>query len=337
MTGVVLFDHVQRRIWSKREEQQIMTRKTLRAASRGRSLVLVATTGVAVMAAACGSSSSKTTSASTAAPATTTAPAATSGASTQASGVSVQLAAEVPAADKGGITVATNATYAPDEFFASNNQTITGWDPDLGHAIGKVLGVKFNFVNTSFASIIPGLQDGKYTIAMSSATINPTRLKQIDFVSDFNAGEAFFVPAASTLVVNAFSDLCGKTVAVETGSVEATDITTANASCTTKMNIESFTNQSEVNLALSSGRADVASADSPVADYQVAQSAGKFKLSGSILNSAPEGIEFPKGSPLEQPILGALKQLIQNGTYQKIMTKYGVASGELLNPQIQTS
>ncbi len=314
-----------------------MTRKSNGASTRGKSLVVVATAGVAVLAAACGSSSSKAASSPTTAASATTAPAATSGASTQAAGVNAQLAAEVPAADKGGVTVATNATYAPDEFFASNNQTITGWDPDLGHAIGKLLGINFNFVNTSFASIIPGLQDGKYTLAMSSATINPTRLKQVDFISDFNAGEAFFVPASSTLAVNAFSDLCGKTVAVETGSVEATDITTANASCSTKMNIESFTNQSEVNLALSSGRADVASADSPVAAYQVAQSGGKFKLSGAILNSAPEGIEFPKGSPLEQPVLGALKELVQNGTYQNIMNKYGVSSGDLLNPQLQTS
>lgn len=318
-----------------------MTRTTQRAALRGRSMVAVTAAGVAVLAAACGSSTTKASSSSASTAGATAgsvaAPATSAGTAAPASGVDAQLAAEVPTADRSGITVATNATYAPDEFFASDNTTITGWDPDLGHAIGKVLGVNFNFVNTSFASIIPGLQDAKYTLAMSSATINPTRLKQIDFISDFNAGEAFFVPASSTLAVNAFSDLCGKTVAVETGSVEATDITTANSSCSTKMNIESFTNQSEVNLALSSGRADVASADSPVADYQVAQSAGKFKLSGAILNSAPEGIEFPKGSPLEQPVLGALKILVQNGTYQSIMSKYGVASGELLNPQLKTS
>ena len=46
----------------------------------------------------------------------------------------------------------------------------------------------------------------------------------------------------------------------------------------------------------SSGRAEVGMADSPVADYQVKQSDGQFKLVGKPYGTAPYGIAIPKDS-----------------------------------------
>jgi polar amino acid transport system substrate-binding protein len=53
------------------------------------------------------------------------------------------LAAAVPSSIKaaGTLTVAMDATYAPDEFVASNGTTIVGMDADLADAIGQVLGL----------------------------------------------------------------------------------------------------------------------------------------------------------------------------------------------------
>src|SRR6266516_2303783 len=69
------------------------------------------------------------------------------------------IAAEVPAdmTSKGTLTVASDASYPPMEFFAPDNKTVIGADVDIGTAIGDVLGLKFNFVNATFAGIIPGL------------------------------------------------------------------------------------------------------------------------------------------------------------------------------------
>ena len=57
------------------------------------------------------------------------------------------IAAEVPSSvkSKGSVTVAVDASYAPNEFFAADNKTIEGWDIDLGHALGTVMGVDFKF------------------------------------------------------------------------------------------------------------------------------------------------------------------------------------------------
>src|SRR5579863_6669645 len=67
-----------------------------------------------------------------------------------------KIVAEVPASikAKGTLIVASDATYAPMEFIATNGQTVVGADADLATAIGQVLGLKLKVVNASFDTII---------------------------------------------------------------------------------------------------------------------------------------------------------------------------------------
>jgi polar amino acid transport system substrate-binding protein len=75
-------------------------------------------------------------------------------------------------------------------------------------------------------------------------------------------------------------------------------------------------------------------ADSPVAAYIVKQSSGRFKLTGKSYNTAPYGIAIPKGNGMTKPIVDALKALMADGTYTKILTKWGVQGGAIDNPTI---
>jgi polar amino acid transport system substrate-binding protein len=75
-------------------------------------------------------------------------------------------------------------------------------------------------------------------------------------------------------------------------------------------------------------------ADSPVADYIVKKSNGQFKLTGKSYNTAPYGIAIPKGDGMTKPILGALKVLMANGTYKKILTTWGIQAGAITSPTI---
>ena len=100
------------------------------------------------------------------------------------------------------------------------------------------------------------------------------------------------------------------------------------------MKVLVYPDQNAANLSISSGRAEVGMADTPVAAYIVKQSSGQFKLTGEAYNTAPYGIALPKGSGMAQPILDALKLLMSNGTYDAILTKWGVESGAITNPTI---
>jgi len=298
---------------------------------------LVVCSVVAVLAAGCGGSKK---SAST----TTTAATTTSAAATGTTKVVVvkKAAALVPAKEKSKtLIVAADATYAPNEFIGSNGKTVVGWDPELAQALAQALGVKMKVVNATFATIIPGLQSGKYDIGMSSFSDTKAREKVVDFVTYFTAGTSFYVKAHGGPNIQTLADLCGHSVSVETGTTQLDDATGQNKKCKSGgkpgVTVHAYPDQNAANLAISSGRAQVGMADSPVAAYIVKQSHGQFKLSGKSYNNAPYGIALPKGNGMAKPIQTALKALIADGTYMKILQKWGVQAGAINNPQINAA
>jgi polar amino acid transport system substrate-binding protein len=292
--------------------------RKLVAAIAAPALVLVALAG-------CGSSSSS--SSSTASTSTSSA-------------ANASIAAQVPAAikSKGTLAVATEAQYAPNEFIAPDGHTVIGMDAELMEAIGAKLGLKVNLINANFETIIPGLAAGRYDIGASSFTDTKEREKTVDFVDYFEAGISFYAKSSANPGVSTVADLCGKTVAVEKGTVEQEEATKQSGKCTKEgkksVNVLSFPGQNAVNLAVSSGRAELGMADSPVADYQVKQSNGAFKLIGKEYEVAPYGFAIPKKSGMSAPVLTALKAVMADGTYTKILAKWGLQSGAITTPKI---
>jgi polar amino acid transport system substrate-binding protein len=293
---------------------------------------LVARVGLPALAvlvlAGCGSSNNSSSTSTTSSTASTT--------ETTASVPSV--VALVPAAikSKGTLNVATEAQYPPNEFIAPDGHTIIGMDPDLVTALGEVMGLKASFINSNFETIIPGLAAGRYDLGASSFTDTKERQKTVDFVTYYNAGISFYAKVSSNPGVNAIGDLCGKTVAVEKGTVEQEEAEKQAKACGSakKLTVLVFPGQDAVNLAVSSGRAEVGMADSPVVDYQIKQSHGAFKLIGKSYAFAPYGLAVPKNSGLAQPLLAALKQLMSDGRYTKILEKWGIQNGAITEPKI---
>lgn len=250
------------------------------------------------------------------------------------------IAAQVPAAikSKGTLAVATEAQYAPNEFIGPDGHTVIGMDADLMNAIGAVMGLKVNLVNSNFETIIPGLAAGRYDLGVSSFTDTKEREKTVDFVDYYSAGISFYAKSATNPGVSKISDICGKTVAVEKGTTEQEEATKQNSKCTKEgkkaVTVLSFPGQNPVNLAIASGRAELGMVDSPVAAYQIKKTNGEFKLVGESYGFAPYGIAIPKSSGMTTPILAALKALMSNGTYGQILTKWGIQSGATSTPKI---
>lgn len=299
-------------------------------------LALAAALAVAGIAAGCGDDDNDTT---------------TSAALTATPDINVpvdkKVAAQVPSdiTSKGTLTVAADATYAPNEFVATNGSTIQGMDPDLAKAIAQAMGLEATVKNVTFDSIIPGLAANKYDLGMSSFTITKEREQTVDFVSYAIAGTSFYVSADGGPDIQSLADLCGESVAAERGTTQAADATAQDKKCKAAgdpgVDVQVFPDQNAANLALSSGRADVVMADSPPAAYAVEQSGGKFKLTGKQYGTALYGIAMPKDSGLAKPVQGALKAVIDDGTYDRIFNYWGlVKKGDagcpctITNPEI---
>lgn len=315
-------------------------------AGRTSRAVIVGAAGIALVltAAGCGSGSKPAGSSSTggtSAASSSSGSSSASSSSSSAAGVDAAAAALVPAAikSKGTLTIATDPSYPPNES-KDQNGNIVGWDVDMGNAIGAKLGLKVTFANVTFDDIVTGISTGKYDAGMSSITDNKQREQVDDFVTYFNAGTKLMVPKGNpkNLTDNSPTDLslCGLTIGVEKGTIqEDPDIPNRTKACQAagKPAIKALSQdtQDQINQSLSSGRCDAVLADSPVVDYYA--KSGNFEAVGTIYSGAPYGIAISKSnSGLSQAFLAALKDLVADGTYHQLTSKYGIEAGDYTTP-----
>jgi len=287
----------------------------------------------ALLVSACGSSSASSTPGS-------------GGPSTVAS-----IAAEVPAdvKAKGALQVGVDGTYAPNEFVDPESGLLKGWDIDLGNAIAKVTGVPFVFNNADFSSIIPDIGT-RYDIGISSFTPTADREKTVDFVTYYQAGESWFAKTGGAKLTGAV-DMCGKTVAVQTGTTEESDawgfmgkkpdgsaIAGDDNNCQKAgkqdITVHSFTKQTDANSDVLAGHADFGFADQPISDYQVKLSSGQLQIVGTACSLSPYGIALPKNSGLVKVLQDAIKYLIDNGYYTTILNNWNVADGAIASSAV---
>jgi polar amino acid transport system substrate-binding protein len=249
------------------------------------------------------------------------------------------LAAMVPEAIKstGKLTFGTDASYAPSEFFAEDGSTIVGFDVDLGKAVASKLGLEGTFENASFDALIVGVVNGKWPASMSSFTINPDRLEQVNMISYFDAGTAWAVQSGNPSGVS-IDDACGKTVAVQKATVQVPDIQDRNKQCQADgkpaIDIQQYGLQSEATTAVVSGKADAMLADSPVVAYAIKQ-APQLEQLGDIYGTAPYGIVVPKEeTEFADAVQGAVQSLIDDGTYMQILDQWGVGNGAITQSEV---
>ncbi|MEU5719434.1 ABC transporter substrate-binding protein [Streptomyces sp. NPDC020403] len=252
--------------------------------------------------------------------------------------------------DKGEIKVGSDIAYPPVEFKDKSGKTV-GIDPDLGDALGKQLGVKFVFENGTFDTLLTGLRSKRYDLAMSAMTDTKDRQEGVDsetkkkvgegvdFVDYFTAGVSIYTKKGDDKGIKTWSDLCGKKLVVQRGTVSHDLAKAENAKCGSKgkISIEAFDNDLEAQTRLRGGGADAGSSDFPVAAYAVKTSGGgnDFQLVGEQVEAAPYGIAVAKGNDeLTKAVQAALDALIKNGEYGKIIAKWGVEAGAVTEAKI---
>lgn len=240
------------------------------------------------------------------------------------------------------LTVCSDIPYPPQEFFDANGNP-TGSDIDIGAEIARRLGLTEAVNNTVFDTIIAALQGNKCDIIISAQNITSDRVKQVDMIPYFQAGQSFVVETGNPKSINATTDLCGKTIGAETGTTEVNYLQGTGdykgqgltQDCTkggkAAITVKEFEKDSDALLALQGGNVDAYFADSPVAGYYTVQRPDQFALAPiAPLQPALEGISVQNGAAykdLRDGVQKALISMINDGTYLTILKKYGVDSG----------
>lgn len=255
-----------------------------------------------------------------------------------------RLAAMVPAAIKsdGKVTIGVDASYAPNEFLDTDGKTVIGWDRELFDAVAAKLGLKTDWISSKFDDIIPGVQSGKYEAGVSSFTINADRLKQVNMVSYFNAGTQWSTKKGNPAGIQPDS-ACGKKISVQKATVQVDDIEKKSKACTSAgkpaIKVDQYQGQDEATAAIVSGKDDAGLADSPVMAYAVKKTNGQLALLGQIYDAAPYGFVTKQDQQqFSQAVSEATKALIADGSYNKILEKWGVQAGAVtqssVNPKL---
>lgn len=260
------------------------------------------------------------------------------GAASASASVDSALAARVPAAIRsaGKIVVGTDSSYAPSEFLDTDGKTVVGFDVDLFNAVAARLGLTVEWQSAKFDDIIPGVGTGKYTVGVSSFTVNADREKQVTMVSYFSAGTQWATKSGASIDPD---NACGKKVAVQTSTVQVDDITARSKKCTdggkAAITVDQYQAQSDATNAVITGKDDAMLADSPVCAYAVKQTNGQLALAGQIYDSAPYGYVLPKDqADFGGAIAAAVQSLIADGTYKTILSKWGVEAGSVSSPAV---
>jgi len=241
---------------------------------------------------------------------------------------------------EGVIKVGTDAAYKPMEY--KDGTKIVGLDPDLANALGKELGVRFEFTNGTFDGLITSLQTGRFDMIMSSMTDTKDRQeglddkgkkvgKGVDFVDYLTAGSSILVKKGNPEKIESVDQLCGKKVATQRGTTSHEILKTQIDKCKKNrerpLTIEPFDNDDEARVRLKAGGVVADISDFPVA-ANAAKTGDDFEVVGEQMESAPYGMAVSKGNDkLSGALKAALTEIIKNGSYEKALKKWGVEDG----------
>jgi polar amino acid transport system substrate-binding protein len=318
-------------------------RFTRRRVHRSAAVTLAGAVTLALLAGCGGASSDSATSAGDAAPGgksgTTTIP-------TQDVVSSVKtdpaLSARLPAdvRDSGSLSLGTSLAPGvaglPHAGSDSKGRDV-GLDVDLRNAVAKVLGIKWEVLHGTFATIIPGVQNGKYDVGADNFGVTESREKVVDFATYLNDGQSFLGSKEVEIdKVTKLTDLCGLTVATSPGSTFQQILTDGASKCSgvgkKPYKVQYFSDSAPIFLGLANGKVDIDFGPTLALKYDATHVPGT-KYLGEI-STTPVGFVTKKDSRLSPVLSDAVNKLIDDGDYAKIFKKWGVPGTGIAKSQV---
>ena len=219
--------------------------------------------------------------------------------------------------DDNVLRVGTNAEFPPFEYVGEDGQP-DGFDIALIKAIGEKIGYEVVVENMEFASLV-GAIGTKIDVAIAGMTIDEERLQSVDFSDPYyDAIQYVIVPEGSD--IDSAEDLEGKKIGVQlgtTGDYAVEEIEGATAAQYNK-GVDAVND-------LLNGRVDCVIIDKNPALVFEAEYEGIVALPGDQFDFGVEqyAIALPKGdTELAEKINTALKELKEDGTYDKLVKQY---------------
>ncbi|MEU6485490.1 ABC transporter substrate-binding protein [Streptomyces sp. NPDC046887] len=253
------------------------------------------------------------------------------------------VAALLPAKvrEAGTLRVGSSIGAPPGAYYPDGQgKPPAGQDIDLADAVAKVLGLELERQDASFETILPALGSGKYDLGTGNFGVTAERRKTVDFVTYINDGQGFAVKTGSTRLKKPVSDLtelCGLTVGTSAGTTFEATLRAQRGVCAEAgkkpYQVSVFSESGALNTALRQGRIDVVMSTINGLRHQAAQPAAGTTFLGEY-HRLDVGFAFAKGSKLTPAFQAAVNQLIKDGTYARILEKWGTTASAIEKSEI---
>lgn len=239
----------------------------------------------------------------------------TSAASEASSTAAETATGDYKLATEGTLTMGTNATFPPYEYYDGDN--IVGIDVEISQAIADKLGLKLDIVDMDFSSLTPAVQSGKIDIAAAGMTVSEERLKNVDFTDSYSTGVQVIIVQEDS-DIKSVDDLQGKLIGVQ-------DATTGHIYCSTDFgdeNVIPYNSGAMAVQALKDGKVDCVVIDQQPAKNFVEANEG-LKILDTEYVTEDYAIAVSKdNTALKDAINTAMAELKADGTVQSILDKY---------------
>ncbi|MFD8914543.1 ABC transporter substrate-binding protein [Streptomyces sp. NPDC059575] len=234
------------------------------------------------------------------------------------------------------VAVAVGGT-PPGTTYLADGTTLTGQDVDITKAAAKVLGIKLKIEQASFEAILPALESGKYDFGASNFGVTDERRRTIDFVTYVNDGQGFVTRKDSKLAkITDLRQLCGLNIATGAGTTFEATLEKNRHVCADAdrkpYHVQTYAEQSAIWSSIQQGRSDVVMSTINGLRYAVAHQPGLRFL--NEYHRLDVGFAFKKGTPLAPAFRAAVNRLIADGTYARVLKKWGTTGSAISTSRI---
>ena len=218
----------------------------------------------------------------------------------------------------GVLKVGVEGTYKPITYH-DDDGNLTGFDVDVAKAIGKKLGVKVEFTEGEWDSLLSSIDSGRVDTVINAVTITDERKEKYDFTDPYVSLYRNIIVKKDNNKIKSTKDLKGTYVA-ENNTTELKDQLEKWGAT-----IKPIDTLSQAFDLVTSGRADfTVTEDIQYYPYMKEHPDANLKIAFTIKDDVDQfGIPFKKGETrLVKAVNKALNELKDDGTLSKLSQKY---------------
>ena len=225
--------------------------------------------------------------------------------------------------EEGKLHMSTNAAFPPYAMLTDDGG-FEGIDVEVAEAIAGKLGLELVVDDMGFDAALTAVQQGQSDIAMAGITVTDERLEVMDFSDSYATGVQVVIVREDSPAIQSIDDLDSAamigTQKATTGYLYCSD--TPENGGYGEDHVIAFDTGALAVMALVNGQVDCVVIDNEPAKSYVAENPG-LEILDTEFAVEDYAIGFAKGNDaLKDAVNAAMKELKDDGTFQKIVDKY---------------